>query len=111
MLAGRLKEVINSVISKTQTGFIKGRSIIEGPLVVNEIIEGAKKVKKQTMLLKVDFEKAFDTINWDYIEDIQTQFFGDKWRAWIKGVFSTARVSVLVNGTPTKEFHMEKGVR
>ena len=70
------------MISKTQTGFIKGRSILEGPLVVNEIIEWAKKVKKQTMLLKVDFEKAFDTINWDYIE---ARTFKPKWVLLING--------------------------
>ena len=37
--------------------------------------------------------------------------FGDRWRAWIRGCITTTKVSILVNGTPTKEFQMEKGVR
>lgn len=64
------------------------------------------------MLLNVDFAKAFDCINWKFLDSILMQMnFGEKWRSWIKGCISSASVPVLVNGSPTTEFPMEKGLR
>ncbi|KAJ9564278.1 hypothetical protein OSB04_000244 [Centaurea solstitialis] len=112
VLAERLKDVLDSVISNTQTAFVKGRSILDGPLMVNELISWAKKMRKKLLILKVDFAKAFDTLNWNFLDNILSQMgFGDKWRAWMQGVICTAKVSVLVNGSPTKEFSLGKGVR
>ncbi|KAJ9546920.1 hypothetical protein OSB04_019463 [Centaurea solstitialis] len=112
VLAERLKKVINSVISCNQTAFIKGRSILDGPLMVNELIGWASRNKKRMLLFKVDFAKAFDSLNWNFLDDVLLQMgFGDRWRAWMKGCFSTTKVSILVNGSPTKEFRMCKGVR
>lgn len=112
VLAERLKAVLNTVISNTQTAFIKGRSILDGPLMVNELITWAKRIKKKMLLFKVDFAKAFDSLNWNYLDNVLMQMgFGEKWRAWMKGCTSTAKVSVLINGAPSKEFTMGKGVR
>lgn len=61
ILAERLKKVIATVISPEQTAFIKGRSILDGPLIVNEILSWLRKSKKKALMFKVDFEKAFDT--------------------------------------------------
>ncbi|GKB75709.1 RNA-directed DNA polymerase, eukaryota, reverse transcriptase zinc-binding domain protein [Tanacetum coccineum] len=55
VLANHLAHVISSVISEVQMAFIKGRQIIDGPLIVDEIISWAKKHKKRLMFLKVDF--------------------------------------------------------
>ncbi|KAJ9555564.1 hypothetical protein OSB04_010178 [Centaurea solstitialis] len=112
VLAERLKGVLDSVISNSQTAFIKGRSILDGPLMVNELINWAKKKKKKLLIFKVDFAKAFDTLNWNYLDNVLMQMgFGQKWREWMKGCTRTAKVSVLVNGSPTKEFSLGKGVR
>ncbi|KAJ9564376.1 hypothetical protein OSB04_000342 [Centaurea solstitialis] len=93
VLAERLKGVLGDVISNTQTAFIKGRSILDGPLMA-------------------DFAKAFDCLNWNYLDNVLLQMgFGVKWREWVKGCICTAKVSVLINGSPTKEFNMTKGVR
>ncbi|KAJ9560661.1 hypothetical protein OSB04_005821 [Centaurea solstitialis] len=91
---------------------IKGRSILDGTLVINEILDWAKRSKNQMLIFKIDFEKAFDSLNWGFLDDILAQMgFGDRWRAWVRGCITTTRVSILVNGSPTKEFRMEKGVR
>ncbi|KAJ9567980.1 hypothetical protein OSB04_003946 [Centaurea solstitialis] len=112
VLAERLKCVLGTVISNTQTAFIKGRSILDGPLMVNELISWAKKARRKLLLFKVDFAKAFDSLNWNYLDNVMLQMgFGDTWRAWMKCCLSTAKVSVLINGAPTKEFKMSKGVR
>ncbi|GJV50953.1 RNA-directed DNA polymerase, eukaryota [Tanacetum coccineum] len=63
VLANRLSKVIASIVSEVQMAFVKGRQIIDGPLIVDEIIAWAKKPKKRCMFLKVDFEKAFDTLS------------------------------------------------
>nr|KAJ0195087.1 hypothetical protein LSAT_V11C700361540 [Lactuca sativa] len=64
------------------------------------------------LLFKVDFQKAFDSVNWEYLESILSQMgYGDKWRMWIRGCLHSARLSVIINGSPTKEFEMKRGVR
>ncbi|GKA51151.1 transposase, MuDR [Tanacetum coccineum] len=64
------------------------------------------------MVFKVDFEKAFDSIRWDYLQDILKMFgFGDIWCGWINSCLNSAMGSVLVNGSPTTEFQFHKGLK
>ncbi|XP_071694839.1 uncharacterized protein [Rutidosis leptorrhynchoides] len=61
---------------------------------------------------QVDFEKAFDSLNWDFlIEVMGIMGFGSKWRKWILTCFKSASISILVNDSPTNEFNLERGVR
>ncbi|XP_071734542.1 secreted RxLR effector protein 78-like [Rutidosis leptorrhynchoides] len=104
--------VIDSVISNEQTAFIQGRQILDGPLMLSEIIGWFKKKKKNLLVFKVDFEKAFDSVDWHYIDFMLLQMgFGDKWRRWIKACLSSARTSILVNCSPTSEFSIRSGLR
>lgn len=112
ILANRILKVISTVVSEVQTAYIKGRQIIDGPLLVNEIIAWATKKNEKFMMFKVDFEKAFDSLNWIFLDSVMTQMgFGIKWRNWIKGCLKSAYGSVLVNGSPTQEFQIKKGLR
>ncbi|GJV75554.1 putative RNA-directed DNA polymerase, eukaryota, reverse transcriptase zinc-binding domain protein [Tanacetum coccineum] len=112
VLANRLSLVIHSVVGDVQIAFIKGWQITDGPLLVNEIISWAKKHKKKLLLLKVDFEKAFDSLSWSFLESIMAQMgFGEKWRKWIHSCLNSAFASVLINGSPTSEFKLERGLR
>lgn len=72
-MAERLKAVIDSVISPVQTAFIKGRSILDGPLIVNEILSWLRRSKKKALIFKVDFEKAFDCISWEFLDSVIEQ--------------------------------------
>ncbi|XP_071692209.1 uncharacterized protein [Rutidosis leptorrhynchoides] len=68
--------------------------------------------KKKGILFKVDFEKAFDCLNWDFLLDVMKSMgFGMKWRKWIFACLKSAIVSVLVNGSPTNEFSLGRGIR
>ncbi|GJZ48173.1 putative RNA-directed DNA polymerase [Tanacetum coccineum] len=112
ILANRLAKVIDTVISSNQAAFISGRQILDGVLVANEIIRMATIEKSKLLLFKVDFEKAFDSVNWPFLLDTMRQMgFGSKWRSWISSCLSSASISVLVNGSPTKEFKLERGLR
>ncbi|GJS67120.1 cysteine-rich receptor-like protein kinase, partial [Tanacetum coccineum] len=60
----------------------------------------------------VDFEKAYDSIRWGYLIEIMEHMgFGDRWCKWVIACLKSSSISVLVNGSPTKEFMMEQGVR
>jgi len=63
VLANRLRLVIGSVISEVQTTFVKNRQIIDGILIANEMVDDTRKLKKELLLFKVDFEKAYDYVD------------------------------------------------
>ncbi|GJY77297.1 putative RNA-directed DNA polymerase, eukaryota, reverse transcriptase zinc-binding domain protein [Tanacetum coccineum] len=112
ILANRLGSVIGSCVSIEQSAFLKGRNILDGPLILNECLAWYRKRKKSLMVFKVDFEKAFDSLRWEYLDEIMGKLgFGSKWRKWISGCLRNARASVLVNGSPTNEFEIQKGLR
>lgn len=84
VLAERLKSVVSHVIKPIQSAFIKDRNILDGPLLINEVISLHKKSKSKAFLFKIDFEKAFNCINWDYLDSIMDQIdFGQKWQKWM----------------------------
>ena len=112
LLASRVKQVMSEVISDHQNAFIKGRQILDSVLIANEAINFMKKKKGKGYLFKLDFHKAFDSVLWDYVNEVMASMgFGSRWRGWIMQCISTAKMSVLVNGSPTKEFKLEKGLR
>nr|GEX67515.1 putative reverse transcriptase domain-containing protein [Tanacetum cinerariifolium] len=90
--ANRLSMVIASCVSSEQTTFIKGRNIPDGPLILNKVISWYQKRKKELMIFKVDFEKAFDSIRWDFLDLVMEKLgFGIKWRSWIQGLHAITR--------------------
>lgn len=78
-------------------------------MVLDEILEEIKKKKLQRIIFKVDIEKAYDTIEWGFLEKMTTKMNSStKWRIWIKECISTTSFLVLVNGCPTKDFKLEE---
>lgn len=63
------------------------------------------------MIFKVNFEKAYDCIYWDYLFSIMGQMgFSSNWIGWNRACISSASISVLFNGSPTKEFRLGEGL-
>ncbi|GJR65249.1 putative RNA-directed DNA polymerase [Tanacetum coccineum] len=61
------------------------------------------------VLANLDFEKAFDTLSWSFLDSIMSQMgFSSKWRNWIKSCLNSAYASILINGSPSKEFKVER---
>lgn len=112
LLADRLKVVMSALILKNQSAFVSGRQILDGVLIANEIINWAITSNKSLRLLQVEFAKAYDCVNWEFLDSVMEQMkFGSQWRLWIKGCLSSTKVSVLVNGSLTPEFQMERDIR
>ncbi|GJW66725.1 RNA-directed DNA polymerase, eukaryota [Tanacetum coccineum] len=112
ILAIRLSSVLDSLISEVQSAFLPNRQILDGPFVINEVLSWCKHKRHQAMIFKVDFAKAYDSVRWDFLDDVLLSFgFGLKWRSWILGSLSSGKASVLVNGSPTSEFQFHCGLK
>lgn len=55
--------MVGKVVSETQTGFIHGRKILDGVVVINEILDLAKRNKMEYLIFKVDFTQAYDCVD------------------------------------------------
>lgn len=95
-----------------QYGFIKGRQEAESIMLVHEVHHTIKYDSSKGMILKLDFEKAFDTVRWDFLLHTMDRLgFGKKWIMWIENLLHSTRMSILLIGSPTSEFQMRNGVR
>ncbi|GJW97936.1 RNA-directed DNA polymerase, eukaryota [Tanacetum coccineum] len=112
ILASRLAMVIAGLVSNTQSAFVAGRQILDGPFILNEVLDWCKRKKKKALFFKVDFAKAYDSVRWDFLLDVLEAFgFGSTWCTWIRGISDFAKASLLVNGSPSDEFHIHRGLK
>ncbi|GJU95377.1 RNA-directed DNA polymerase, eukaryota [Tanacetum coccineum] len=104
--------VIAGLVSNTQSAFVAGRQILDGPFILNEVLDWCKRKKKKALFFKVDFAKAYDSVRWDFLLDVLEAFgFGSTWCTWIRGISDFAKASLLVNGSPSDEFHIHRGLK
>ncbi|XVE89968.1 hypothetical protein DITRI_Ditri20bG0039100 [Diplodiscus trichospermus] len=112
VLANRLRLVIGEVVDDNQFSFMKGSQILDCSLIANEVIEVMKRGAIGEVLLKVDFEKAYDIVSWSFLDLLLDKIgFGVRWRGWIMQCISTVSLSVLVNGVATRQFQTHRGLR
>ncbi|GAU48811.1 hypothetical protein TSUD_406440 [Trifolium subterraneum] len=112
VLAARLSKVLDELIPNSQSAFLKGRQLVDGVVVVNEVIDFARKAGKDCLILKVDFEKAYDSVDWGFLDYMLRRFdFGAKWCAWMKACVCSGNMSVLLNGSPTEEISIRRGLK
>ncbi|KAH1040320.1 hypothetical protein J1N35_042063 [Gossypium stocksii] len=114
VLSRRLREIVREVVSDTQCVFIRGRQIIDGVLMANELIHLEKKKGGDGgyLIFKLDFSKAYDCVRWDFLELVMCKMgFVDKWRGLMLEYISTARATMILNGSSSKEFSFHRGLR
>ena len=96
ILSRRLRRVVSDLVGETQRAFVIGRQILDGALIANETVNWLKKKKKEGVLLKLDFQKAYDTINLDSMDMVLKEMgFANKWRLWLKACIATLEFQFL----------------
>ena len=69
-LATRLSPIAHRVISLFQSAFIKGRYILDGVLCLHEIVHDLWIQGSKVVVLKLDFEKAYDPVSWNFLRQV-----------------------------------------
>ncbi|GJV44979.1 RNA-directed DNA polymerase, eukaryota [Tanacetum coccineum] len=114
ILSNRLVGVLSDIVNEVQSAFIADRQILDGPFILNEVIQWCKLKKKQSFIFKVDFEKAFDSVRWDFLDDVLKNFsFGNKWCRWIQSCLKSSRVmeSLHISFKRVVDAGMFKGIK
>jgi len=111
-LAERCKKHLNKLVSKDQNGFVPGRYIGLNINRILNLIEICKENKINGILLNIDFEKAFDCIEWDFIYSALEAFgFPHIFIKWVKVLYNNISSCVINNGKFTTFFDLQRGVR
>lgn len=112
ILASCLGKFIDSLIETKQFAFIEGSCIVDNIIVAKEAIFSLQKRKLQGCVIKVDFTKAFDIVEWNFLLDLlHARGFGPHWRGWVSRILATSKASILVDGSVNGYVRYQRGVR
>nr|GEX46196.1 hypothetical protein [Tanacetum cinerariifolium] len=100
VLTNRIKSRLEKVVSINQSAFIPGRNIQDNILLTQELLKGYnRKNGPKRCTLKIDLQKAYDTVSWSFLKTILERFgFHDVMINWIMTCISTSAFSINVNG-------------
>ena len=111
-VAKKIIPSLNDVIHSNQAAYVKGRFIGEGIKTIEGVIHFIREHKLDGYILAIDFEKAFDSIEWDYLwKGLETFGYPDAYIKLIKVAYNNMEACVLNGGTTTKFFRITRGVR
>ena len=111
-LANRLIKFLSQLIDEDQTGYVKKMFIENNIRIIEDIMIYTQRNKISGILLSVDFEKAFDSVHWNFLAKCLEAFnFGPKLRSYVRTLYQDISATVLNNGHTSKWFRLERGVR
>ena len=112
LIAKRIEPKLPTLIHTDQTGFVKGRFIGQNVRLLNDIMEYTEMNKIPGIMVFVDFEKAFDLLEWHFIQNTLRLFnFEPNIRQWISTLYCAVESGVLNGGYMTNYFKVSRGVR
>jgi hypothetical protein len=101
--------IVEKLISPTQTTFIPGRNIVEGLVMLHETIHKIHRKRMSGVVLKLDFEKAYDNVNWNFLQQtLRMNGFSTKWFHWISQFVTKGSVEIKVNEKLDRYFQTKK---
>jgi hypothetical protein len=108
----RLNSVADHVVRPTQTAFMQGRYILDGVVTLHETIHELHRKKLNGVILKIDFEKAYDKVKWSFLQQtLRLKGFSEEWRALIHKFVFGGSVAIKVNEDVGRYFQTKKGLR
>ncbi|MCG7892737.1 MAG: reverse transcriptase domain-containing protein, partial [Candidatus Thiodiazotropha endolucinida] len=112
VIASRIKTVLNKLIHEDQKGFLSGRYIGENIRIIYDILFETKKQNLPGLILSIDFEKAFDTVSWKFIDKTLKYYnFGQSIRKWVNIFQNGSESSIIQNGFMSESFGLKRGCR
>lgn len=107
--------MLSSIVSENQSAFIPGRAIADNVLITHEVLQFLKTSKAEkncTMAVKTDMSKAYDRIEWSFVQQVlQRLGFNAKWINWLMQCITTVSYSYLVNDSVYGEVKPYRGIR
>lgn len=86
--------------------------MLYGVLILNEVLDFSKRKKRKCLVVKVDFEKAYDCVSWRFLRYVFNGMdFGQKWLSLMEVIVFSRSLSILMNCCPTDDFMASKGIR
>ena len=111
-IALRIQKVLPNIIHNSQKGFMKGRYIGENIRLLYDILAYTKAENLPGLIITIDFEKAFDSVSWCFIEKALVFFgFPDKIVHWFKTLYRNPTSCITFNGQYSQWFKLERGCR
>ncbi|RVW52726.1 LINE-1 retrotransposable element ORF2 protein [Vitis vinifera] len=112
LMARRLRGVLQETIHSTQGAFVQGRQILDAVLIANEIVDKRKRSGEEGVVFKIDFEKTYDHVKWDFLDHVlEKKGFSAKWRSWMRGCLSSVSYAIIVNGNAKGWVKATRGLR
>ena len=115
LLAQRLKQVLRNLISENQSAFVQDRAISDNILISHEVLHFLKTseaIKRCSIAVKTDMSKAYDRLEWDFIEAVLLQLgFNLAWTNLIMQCIKTVTYYFLINGSAQGMVKPQKGIR
>jgi hypothetical protein len=65
---------MDSLVETTQSTFLRGRNLVDGVVVINDVVDLARRNGQSCLILKVDFEKAYDSVEWSFLDYMLIRF-------------------------------------
>ena len=111
-LAQKLQNVIGQIVNRDQIGYIKGRFIGETIRTIHDIVYLTEEQNMNGFITLIDFEKAFDSIEWNLLfKCLKTFNFGDSFLHWIKILHTDITSCVTNNGYYSECFKLSRSIR